>query len=383
MTPIAWAMLALLLLTLATGIDVALGARKLRAAGGLPAWEGRTAPLVSVIVPARNEAAGVERAVRSMLAQDYPAVEFVAVDDRSEDDTGPILDRLAARERRLTVVHVDALPPGWIGKNHALALGAAQARGEWLLFADADVVLRPDALGRVVRYAAEEGFDHVAMLPKITMPGLLLEAFVTGFAISFFGFVRPWKARDPKSRVFVGIGAFNLVRAETYRQAGGHRPIALRPDDDLMLGKLLKKHGARQDFVTGEEVATVAWYGSVGELARGLEKNAFAAFQYRVLFALPAILFHLTLGLGPLLGLVLLRGLPQLFAGVAVAWSLLLYGATAARSGHRRLTALLYPVVVVMFDYIAFRAMVLNLWHGGIRWRGTFYSLRDLRGNRI
>jgi glycosyltransferase involved in cell wall biosynthesis len=383
MTPIEWAVAALFVVVMASGLDVYFGLRRLARAKALPPWDGPNPPAVSLVVPARNEARNIETAMRSLLAQRWPALEVVAVDDRSEDATGAILDRMSAADPRLTVVHVDALPPGWLGKNHALHLGAAQARGAWILFADADVVMHPELLSRMVRYATDRGYDHVALGPEMRMPGFLLEAFSTGFVLSFHGFMRPWKARDPRSASFIGIGAFNLVRADVYRRAGGHEPIRLRPDDDIKLGKLLKRSGARQDLVEGTGMASVEWYHSLRELLHGLEKNAFAGLEYRVLFAVPAVLFHLTLGLAPLAGMVLLRGLPQLLSAAMVGWALFLYGHIAGRIGTRRSTALLYPVFVVMFNWIVLRTMVVNLRDGGIRWRGTFYPLAELRKNRV
>jgi glycosyltransferase involved in cell wall biosynthesis len=383
MTPIEWAVAALFVVVMASGLDVYFGLRRLARAKALPPWDGPNPPAVSLVVPARNEARNIETAMRSLLAQRWPALEVVAVDDRSEDATGAILDRMSAADPRLTVVHVDALPPGWLGKNHALHLGAAQARGAWILFADADVVMHPELLSRMVRYATDRGYDHVALGPEMRMPGFLLEAFSTGFVLSFHGFMRPWKARDPRSASFIGIGAFNLVRADVYRRAGGHEPIRLRPDDDIKLGKLLKRSGARQDLVEGTGMASVEWYHSLRELLHGLEKNAFAGLEYRVLFAVPAVLFHLTLGLAPLAGMVLLRGPPQLLSAAMVGWALFLYGHIAGRIGTRRSTALLYPVFVVMFNWIVLRTMVVNLRDGGIRWRGTFYPLAELRKNRV
>jgi glycosyltransferase involved in cell wall biosynthesis len=378
-----WAVAALLVAVMASGFDVFFGLRKLARAAALPPWEGPNPPAVSLVVPARNEERNIERAMRSLLAQQWPALEIVAVDDRSDDGTGAILDRLSAQDPRLTVVHVTGLPNGWLGKNHALHLGAARARGTWILFADADVLMHPELVSRIVRYATERGFDHVALGPEMRMPGFFLEAFSTGFVLSFHGFMRPWKARDPKSAHFIGIGAFNLVRAEAYRRAGGHEPIRLRPDDDIKLGKILKRSGARQDLVEGTGMASVEWYHSLRELVRGLEKNAFAGLEYRVMFAVPAVLLHLTMGLGPLVGLVLLRGLPQVLCAVMVAWALFLYGHVAGRIGTRRSTALLYPLFVAMFNWIVLRTMVVNLRDGGIRWRGTFYPLAELRKNRV
>ncbi|MEQ1731529.1 MAG: glycosyltransferase, partial [Vicinamibacterales bacterium] len=109
-----------------------------------------TGPLVSIIVAARNEAHGIESGVRSLLALSYPALEVIVVNDRSTDSTGAILDRVRQEDPRLIVVTVDRLPPGWLGKNHALAVGAATSHGSLLLFTDADIVFDPSTIGRAV-----------------------------------------------------------------------------------------------------------------------------------------------------------------------------------------------------------------------------------------
>ena len=125
----------------------------------------------------------MEAAARALLALDYPALEVVAVDDRSTDATGRILDRLAASDPRLRVRHVSDLPPGWLGKNHAMAEGAASATGDWLLFTDADVHFAPDALKRSMAFALRHGLGHCVAFPHFVAPGFLERAFVTTFAV--------------------------------------------------------------------------------------------------------------------------------------------------------------------------------------------------------
>ncbi|HET7460551.1 MAG TPA: glycosyltransferase, partial [Longimicrobium sp.] len=239
-------------------------------------------PSASIVVAARNEARGIEAGLRSLLRLDYPRLEIIAVDDRSDDGTGEIMDRIAGEDPRLTIVHLATLPPGWLGKNHALHLGAGQANGELILFTDADVVLAPDTLRLAASYLVRERIDHVAAGLHVDMPGWLLQTFGVFFGMMFSLFSQPWKVRDPRSPRHIGIGAFNLIRADTYRRIGGHAPIALRPDDDIKLGKLLKKNGGTQDFLNAADRVRVEWYHSVGEAVRGLRKNGFAGIDYRV-----------------------------------------------------------------------------------------------------
>lgn len=372
-----------LALTLALGLEVALGVRRLPRLRDLPPAPPQPAPGVSVIAAARDEARGIEAAVRSMLRQQYPELELVVVDDRSTDGTGAILDRLAAEDDRLTVVRVDQLPAGWLGKNHALHLGAERARGDWLLFTDADVHLAPDAIARAVGYAETRGVDHLAIAPELDLPGPLLKAFGVHFLYSFMSFAKPWRARDPKSWFFVGVGAFNLVRRRWYETVGGHRPIALRPDDDMKLGKILKRAGARQDALRGDGMLRVEWYHSLGELVRGLEKNMFAGIEYNPLVSVAGGLAQLAAGVAPVILVPFTSGATQGLLAAQVAATLVTMAGLTRVMRVPPAVALLYPVVTALFTFILWRTMVLNLAHGGIRWRGTFYPLDVLKANRV
>ncbi|HEV8611981.1 MAG TPA: glycosyltransferase family A protein [Gemmatimonadales bacterium] len=383
MTLLAWAMLLLLGLIAASGLDVLLGLNRLERLAELPPRSGLGAPLVSIVVPARDEARGIEAAARSLLAQRYPALEIVAVDDRSSDGTGAILERLAALDPRLRVIHVRELPPGWLGKNHALSVGAAAARGEWLLFADADIVMQPEAIARAIGFAETRGLDLVAVLPEFRLPGLFLQAFGTAFACWGAAILRPWKARDPRSWRFAGVGAFNLVRASAYARAGGHAPIRLRPDDDLKLGKILKRSGARCDFLLGKGMLSVEWYPSLRATIDGLMKNSFSVVEYRPLLMLGGVPLYLVSGLGPLAAVILGAGYVRLFGALAVLIQLGVLLRGTRETGAPRHTVLLYPLVSLLFAWIILRALVLNLAQGGIVWRGTFYPLAELRRNKV
>ncbi len=375
-------MLALLLGLVLSGIDLMLGIARIERLARLPSFAG-AAPSVSLIVAARNEERNVEAAARTLLAQVYPALEIIAVDDRSDDRTGAILDALAAGESRLQVVHIRELPPGWLGKNHALSFGAASGHGEWLLFADADVMMAPDTVSRAVAYAERRGVDHLTILPDAVMPGLLLKGFV-GVGILIFGAaLRPWKARDPKSRSYVGVGAFNLVRASAYAKAGGHEPIRLRPDDDIKLGKILKRSGARQDVLSGRGMVSVEWYHTVGETIDGLMKNSFSVVQYNPLAMIAGTAFYLVLALAAPAACVLGSGPLRLFGGLAIGVQLLVLLFVAREAGLPKRSVLLYPLCYLLFAWILIRALVLNLSQGGIVWRGTFYPLSELRKNRV
>jgi cellulose synthase/poly-beta-1,6-N-acetylglucosamine synthase-like glycosyltransferase len=375
--------LATVLLILATFAELLRGNRLLRSLRDVPPWTGAPAPVISVVIPARNEERHVEEALRSVLAQDWEPLEIVVVDDRSTDRTGEILDRMAVAEPRLRIVHVTELPPGWLGKNHAMQLGAEQAAGELLLFTDADVVLDPTTLRRAVAYLQENRLDHLTVAPEIRVPGVVLKTFVAVFSIFFAMYVKPWKARDPRSPKHIGIGAFNLVRTAAWHAAGTHRAIAMRPDDDLKLGKLLKKNGFRQDLAFGGGLVSVEWYHSVRELVDGLMKNAFAGVDYRVWVVVLSTVLQLAFFVWPFAGVFLTDGPTRLLNLVAVALLLILCWVNARLTHLPVWTGLGFPFATLFFLYIVWRAMILTLVQGGIRWRGTLYPLKELKANKV
>src|SRR5262249_25363516 len=159
-------------------------------------------------------------AMRSLLALDYPNLEIIGVDDRSRDRTGEVLDRLARDDERLTVVHIDELPAGWLGKCHALHVGASRARGEYLLFTDRDVIFARQALRPAVAYVADRRLDHLCLNPTLIAGGFWERALVACFGMLFFAAFRPWLIPTRFRGAYCGIGAFNLVRSDVYRAVG-------------------------------------------------------------------------------------------------------------------------------------------------------------------
>ena len=360
-----------------------LAARQIPRLGDVPPLGDAEMPSISIVVAARNEARGIEAAMRSLLAQDVPRLEVVAVDDRSEDATGAILDRFAEHEPRLRVVHVTELPAGWLGKNHALWLGAGHATGELLLFTDGDVVMAPDTLRRAAAMMAAGRIDHLPAGMHVDMPGWLLQTFGVFFGVMFTIFSRPWKAKDPRSAAHVGVGAFNLIRAEAYRRIGTHRAIAMRPDDDLKLGKLVKKHGLRQDFVNAASHVRVEWYHSVREALHGLRKNGFAGVDYRLSLILLATVTQPLFLIWPYVAVWVTDGPTRLLNAVTVAAMVAVFAGAAREQRVRWWYGFAYPLAVVLFLAAIWNATIYALVHRGIEWRGTHYPLDQLRANKV
>lgn len=360
-----------------------LGSRRIASLVDVPPWQGPHFPKVSIVVAARDEARGVEAAARSLLALDWPDLEIVVVDDRSTDGTGEILDRIAKENRRLQVVHVTELPKGWLGKNHALHLGAGAAQGGWLLFTDGDVLFHPEALRQAIAYANTHHLDHLTVGPEAPVDGLWLQAAIAGFGVFFSVFTRAWKVRDPKSSAHIGIGAFNLVRRAAYLRAGGHTALPLRPDDDLKLGKRLKETGSAQDIVFGRGRLSVEWYGTLKEMAHGLEKNAFASLEYNVAATVGAVFVVALLFVLPFLLLLVTDGTPRILFGATYLLQAIATAESARRLGLDPWLGPMFPFSAGFMIYVILRSMTVTLRQGGIRWRGTFYPLDELRKNRV
>ena len=310
------------------------------------------------------------------MAQDYPDLEIVLVDDRSEDRTGAMVDELARRDPRIRALHVRDLPPGWLGKNHAMWLGARAATGEWLLFTDADVHMHPDTVRRAVDHALRHGLDHLTVAPLLTVRGLVLAAWVGLFTLLFIASERPHRVRDPRCRHGVGVGAFNLIRRAVYEAIGTHRAIALRPDDDRQLGRQVKRHGYAQELLVGGERIRVAWYQTLGEALRGMEKNTLAGMDYRWDIALVGLAAVALATLFPWTALFFGDGWIRWTAAaaiIAIAAGYLLANPPPLWRG-----LLVLPVGSVVLVYGLARALVITALRGGIYWGGRFFPLEQL-----
>ena len=373
-----WLIAGMWLATVLPSFRHSLGQRPL-GAGPLELREDDAWPEVTVVAPARNEASAVRAALRSLLDLDYPSLRIVAVDDRSTDATGAIMDELATSHPRLAVIHVSQLPPGWLGKNHANWIGAAQSQSPWILFTDADVLFRPDALKHAIHIAQQRQLDHLALYPGRICGGFWEDLMVLTFALVLTLRYKPWRACTPDRRYFMGIGAFNLVSRKAYETIGTHRRLAMEVADDVKLGKLIKQHGLRQDVLMGSLLIQVRWQLGLRGVVRGLTKNAFAAFDYSLARTLGASAGFLLMFLLPYLLAVLAPGYARLgfLAALCVLHATFF---TMVRASHANLLLpCLLPVSLSVFLFAVWRSALITLRQGGVQWRDTFYPLDELR----
>ncbi len=342
-------------------------------------------PRVSIIVPACNEREALPRAAERLLALDYPDFELIYVDDRSDDGTGDFLRSLAEREERVSVVSIEQLEPGWLGKIHALRAGLARADGALVLFSDADAELGPSVLRRAVAYGQAHGFGFLTLIPWIRRARPDLDLLIAGYA-AFALLGQGPVARDGRlgHRQLAGVGAFLLIE-RALLEAEDLAWLRLEILDDVGLSlRMRDKQVPRTLLDPGEDLA-LAWYPSLGAMLRGLQKSVYGVLaQYRLVTAVVVGALFLLVSFGPLLVLAHPSPLWQAAGGVlwAAGGGALLWGFW--RGPRRAVSLLALPLGFLLLAACLLTTAARVTARGGIVWRGTSYALSALReGQRV
>ena len=334
-------------------------------------------PRLSVIIAARNEAGTIENALKSVLAQNYPNLEIILVNDRSNDGTDKILQKLAEKDPRVLIHHVEELPLGWLGKVNAMQQGFGRSTGVWLLFTDADVHFQEKSLERIIDVAEISSVDYLCVVPEVQARQRLLKALYTVSLSGFFLATRIWEVKSQKA--FVGVGACGLVRRSLLSQNPGLPWLKMEVVDDLALAQLAWQVEGKLDVYWGRECLGVEWYPNMGKLIRGLEKNLFAGAHYQYWRALLGIIGILFVAVAPWLSIFSGNWLLSLaavgaFSGYWLAW---ISGDMAQRV--RWLERLISPLLLFVIAWALARSTYITWRQGGIKWRETFYSISALR----
>jgi glycosyltransferase involved in cell wall biosynthesis len=351
-------------------------------------------PRVSIIIPARNEEEHIRETLVQLLALDYSNYEIIAVNDRSTDRTGQIMDEVAAndllrdadrsaRPTRLQVIHISELPSGWLGKTHAMWTAGQRASGDWVLFTDADVLFKPESLRRAVAYGEAERADHVVLFPRMIMKRPDERMMIAFFQALFVFGHRPWKVADPKARDHMGVGAFNMVRRPVYEAVGTYLALRMEVIDDMKLGKVVKNAGFVQRNVFGEDLISLHWAKGAFGIVDNLTKNFFALLSFQWWRTVATVVGMGFVNLGPFLGIWLAHGWARLPYAIAFVSLFLVYNGMSHRSSIPSYYFFLHPVSTSLFMYTLLRSMVKTLANDGIVWRGTKYSLEELRKGMV
>lgn len=341
-------------------------------------------PKLSVVVPARNEADSLEPAIRTLIEEDYPDLEIILLDDRSTDETGRIIDRIAAADARVKAVHITELREGWLGKVNALDRGLAESTGRFVLFTDADVHFQTGTLRKAIAYCEHQGLDHLAAFPDVWPAGFVVDAMISVFLRHFLLFVsRACTLDKAASRAFLGVGAFNLVRRKALEATDGFQWLRLEVADDMGLGLMMKRSGARCGAVAAFGHVGLYWYRSAAQAARGTEKAWATLSHFSVVRTLAIALVTLAVEMSPVLSLLPLaterhRAIGYVGLGVFAAFVFCIV-CLSRWAKVRTLPALAAPLAVLPLLIIFIRAAMVGRRRGGVVWRGTLYRADTLR----
>lgn len=351
-------------------------------AGSLSRVDG---PLVSILVPARNEARSISQCVEALACQDYPRCEILVLDDQSEDETTVIVSELAGRYPNVRLLHGQALPSNWHGKAYACAQLAQAASGQWLLFADADTALAPQCVRIALAQAEEQRADLLTMMPRIVARSFGEALLLPIIPLTFISFLPLGLVSNHRSPLFAGaLGPFLLFRRDTYLQIGGHAAVRTDIVEDVALSRLVKRHGGRVVWIDGMALMHVRLYHGFREAWSGLAKSAFAAINYSV----PALLLGLPLCIAVFFGpyIFLFALLIGHSASGPVLWLLLLQIILLWTSHLLLVRRFHLPPITVFLQAGTILAIVLTTLYSaaqarfgsGVVWKGRTYQFEAM-----
>ena len=339
--------------------------------------DGKDAPDLAVIVPARNEAARIERCLRGLLAQDYPTerLRIIVVDDNSTDGTAILVERIAAEDARVRLIHGRPLPPGWAGKPHACQQGADAAGADWLCFLDADTAAQPALLRTAGKAAQEKRIDLLSLEPFQEL-GSFAERLVIPSGMFLIAFTQdPSRVNDPARPDATANGQFLLFRREAYEAVGGFAAVRDEICEDKALARAVKRAGFRLALMGAEELVRVRMYTGFRSLAEGLAKNV-VDMAGGVGATLAAAALALVLGWAPILVPLWIGDRRPVALAVALAGSLALLGTHLAGARHFHIPfwyGFLFPLGYTLAAAVALYA-VLRRVRGVVVWKGRTYS---------
>ncbi len=341
---------------------------------------------LSIIIPARNEAENITRCLNSLVNQTYTNYEVVVVDDGSTDGTDIKVKEIGERHEKIKLIRNDGLPPEWTGKNYALYLGVMEARGDWLLFIDADTELYPDAISKAIQFAASNNIDMLSFSPEQELKSLwevAVQPVIFDFLKSKYNYD---EINDPYQDIAAANGQFILIKRKAYESIGGHKAIKGEILEDVSLAKRIKDKGYSLYFNYGLGIARCRMYRSLGGIINGWSKNLFALLDYNIKDFLKAIL---SLGFFSVLPFFLILYSYILFItrtstlnitlfilalilGALIIWTQLYRW---KERGYPRTSALIYPLGATLAIVLFLLSAYKNLIKEKINWKGRTYQL--------
>ena len=350
-----------------------------------PKFAGAEPPLVTAIIPAKDEEATLPDCLASVCGQSYPNLEVLVVDDRSTDGTAGVARRFAGSDPRVRVLTIDELPPGWTGKTHALQVASAEARGAWLWFLDADTRHEPENLSIVMEYARRNGAALASLIPELrceTFWENVVQPLAGIVLMSSFPLI--W-VNDDRKRLAFANGQYILIRRDAYDASGGHRAVRDRFVEDIGMAERVKGLGLPIRVAVAHGIGSTRMYASLGQLVRGWSRILYDALGRSSWRLLAKVLDPLVFSQSGHVALV--AALALLATGRRDAFTFWLLGLSAAHhvlsyTVLRRLYLLSvpgsryvgwFPLANLVMDVVLVRAIRMCLT-GKVTWRGTSYG---------
>jgi len=367
------------ILTLLSGILLILKAPKL-----LPSkqWKNKNEhrPLVSVLVPAHNEAKHLKSSLQTLITQDYPNLEVLIINDRSQDETQKIIDDFCQHYKFCHGITINDLPEGWLGKSHALQQGLNQAKGEYCLLTDADVIHAPWVISATVAMCKKKRLDYCTLAPNITPKTNTLSWFMPFLGYVLYLTLHPWRMNTRICYKPTGIGAFNFFKTTLLRETKALNVVALDPIDDVGVAKAIGQKSQKGAFLLSENAITLDWYPDLNALKKGLEKNLYRQFNYqkpRFFISLIGLLGYI---FSPVIFLILGSSTLIKIEVVMLIIRYCFFLMQPNNSWSRKTIAyIMHPLSALVFSYIAIRSVFLAEKRQAILWGGISFPLSKLK----
>lgn len=337
------------------------------------------AELVSIVMIVKDEEQHIKQTIEHMLAQNYPSIEIIIVNDRSTDKTPHLIKEMAKQHSEIKPINIIALPDNWLGKNHAMYQGAKAAKGKWLLFLDGDVYFEKSAVSDGMHYLQQNNINNLTLTPEFTRKSFWLDSLIAAGAMAFYFKLKPWRAKQDNHNFYAGVGTYNLMLKDMYFAFDGHQSFPMSILDDVKLGQQLKAYGAKQQCLDGQGLISISWYETVSDMLKGTEKNSFAHCRFNFLTLIQESLLGLCLFIWPIIAFFVMLAPVKWLNLLTIILTGYLYADYAKMKKLSPLLMFSYPISVLIGTLAWWQAAIRIQIQGGTYWLGTFYSLTALK----
>jgi chlorobactene glucosyltransferase len=348
----------------------------------LPGSFKKSPPLVSILIPARNEADNIRKCVRSLLKQDYPNTEIIVLNDNSSDDTALIVEKLAAGNSNLKLINGKPLKPGWLGKCYACYQLAKYAKGEYLVFTDADTFHLKNSVSSAIGCMASNKLDVLSAIPRQIMVGLHERMVVSWTHFGILSLLPLIMVKKSKNPLFATAnGQFLLFKKKVYEKIGGHKSIKAKVLEDIHMAKQVKRCGYRIMLFDGSTNIYCRMYRNFKDLLRGFSKFMYAAFDFKIFTMTFVVLFITATFLGPFillpLGILVFDWSGTLIGLLIIQiFSVLVMRAILAiRLKSRAIDVLLHPLSTAYILLICINSVLQTKFGEGVNWKDRRYDV--------